>query len=334
VSGASRSAHVWPSAAQYVLARRLVWGPGAAVLLTLPACWWASQSSWHQAAFCDSPPPTPEFRTEQPAPSTLQLVRRAFVLLCIIVPLLGTYPLAGLHTWVRRAWLTCLLHCLRWCGPAFTKWGQWAAGRPDLLPLEIRAVLETLHTAAPMHSPSQTLQALQYALPAPVDELFDELEVETRTSGAISQVHRAVLSARGAEMCGVLRGQVRSRVGVTAGQALTSVLTTKQTGISAMCMATQPCQAIVHVSQLHDHYRRRCVQEVAIKVRHPHVARTHVDFQIMAWLARVASRLPALRNLRFEDSVQMFGVPLHQQLDLQLEAAHLERFRHNFRCCL
>ena len=74
-------------------------------------------------------------------------------------------------------------------------------------------------------------------------------------------------------------------------------------------------------------------QVVAVKVRHPHVAvRLETDFAIMCALARLAARLPLLRDLRFDDSVQMFGVPLHQQLDLRTEARHLDRFRHNFRC--
>ena len=68
-------------------------------------------------------------------------------------------------------------------------------------------------------------------------------------------------------------------------------------------------------------------------MRHPHVAgMLQADFRIMAWLARCAARLPLLRDLRFDDSVRMFGVPLHQQLDLRLEAQHLERFRENFMC--
>ena len=60
--------------------------------------------------------------------------------------------------------------------------------------------------------------------------------------------------------------------------------------------------------------------------------RLETDFAIMCGLARAAARLPVLRDLRFDDSVQMFGVPLHQQLDLRIEAAHLERFRRNFWC--
>lgn len=75
------------------------------------------------------------------------------------------------------------------------------------------------------------------------------------------------------------------------------------------------------------------VQLVAVKVRHPHVAqRLNTDFAIMCFLARLAAKLPILRDLRFDDTVLMFGVPLHQQLDLQLEAEHLDRFRYNFRC--
>jgi aarF domain-containing kinase len=74
------------------------------------------------------------------------------------------------------------------------------------------------------------------------------------------------------------------------------------------------------------------MQIVAIKVLHPGVGeRLHTDFAIMYWLASVASKLPVLRDMRFDECVQLFGVPLHQQLNLKLEAEHLDRFRYNFR---
>ena len=125
-----------------------------------------------------------------------------------MAPLLIAFPLTSLHPKLRQWWLTWLAWGLRWCGPAFTKWGQWAAGRPDLLPADIRQVLETLHTNAPTHSKAATLAALQHALPAPLEVLFDELVLEPEASGAIAQVHRAKLSAQGADLCGALPGQV------------------------------------------------------------------------------------------------------------------------------
>ena len=138
-----------------------------------------------------------------------RVAQRSLVLLCIIVPLLTAYPFTKLHPSVRRLWLAFLAQTLAWCGPAFTKWGQWAAGRPDLLSLDVRQVLETLHTDAPKHSQQQTLQALRRAMPTHVEELFDELNLEPHASGAIAQVHTGRLSAAGARLCGADTGQVR-----------------------------------------------------------------------------------------------------------------------------
>lgn len=56
------------------------------------------------------------------------------------------------------------------------------------------------------------------------------------------------------------------------------------------------------------------------------------DFLIMQMLARLLSRVPVLRDLRFDDSMRQFGVPLHQQLDFKLEAQNLSQFAANFRC--
>lgn len=75
------------------------------------------------------------------------------------------------------------------------------------------------------------------------------------------------------------------------------------------------------------------MQPVAVKVKHPGVEqRLRADFAVMLALARAAATLPVLRDLRFDDSCAQFGLPLHQQLDLSLEARNLDRFRSNFRC--
>lgn len=72
--------------------------------------------------------------------------------------------------------------------------------------------------------------------------------------------------------------------------------------------------------------------EVAVKVRHPGVTDTmHRDFEVMARMAKAASVIPMFRNLRLEDSIKQFGTPLKEQLDLRVEAQHLNRFRYNFR---
>ena len=71
---------------------------------------------------------------------------------------------------------------------------------------------------------------------------------------------------------------------------------------------------------------------VAVKVRHPGVGDVMLrDFALMQRAAAAAGRLPGLRQLRLDESVRQFGGPLREQLDLSVEAAHLERFGRNFR---
>uniref|UniRef100_A0A7S0RBD2 ABC1 atypical kinase-like domain-containing protein n=1 Tax=Chlamydomonas leiostraca TaxID=1034604 RepID=A0A7S0RBD2_9CHLO len=71
---------------------------------------------------------------------------------------------------------------------------------------------------------------------------------------------------------------------------------------------------------------------VAVKVRHPGVTTAmHRDFELMQRAARAASSLPALRDLRLDESIRQFGGPLKEQLNLAVEADHLVRFKKNFR---
>jgi len=81
---------------------------------------------------------------------------------------------------------------------AFIQWGQWAATRPDLFPGDLCAELARLHTGAPRHGFAHTRAAVEGAFRRPLAELFDEFDAAPVASGSIAQVHRAVLSARGA----------------------------------------------------------------------------------------------------------------------------------------
>lgn len=136
---------------------------------------------------------------------------RTTVLLSILVPLLVIFPFADLHPYGRRAWLLLLQHSLKYCGPAWAKWGQWASARPDLLPADVRQVLETLHTAVPAHSAAASRAVLQRSLPLPFDEVFERFEWEPIASGAIAQVHRAWLTPPVADLCGVSPDEVHTQ---------------------------------------------------------------------------------------------------------------------------
>jgi ABC1 atypical kinase-like domain len=74
------------------------------------------------------------------------------------------------------------------------------------------------------------------------------------------------------------------------------------------------------------------LQEVAVKIKKRGVETAQrIDFAIMLQLARLASRLPIIRDLRFDDSLSQFGVPLQQQLNFEQEALNLCRFARTFR---
>lgn len=71
---------------------------------------------------------------------------------------------------------------------------------------------------------------------------------------------------------------------------------------------------------------------VAVKVRHPSVTTLmERDFTLMTRTAELLGKLPMLSELRLDDSLQQFGGPLRDQLNLKAEAANLARFNHNFR---
>jgi hypothetical protein len=71
---------------------------------------------------------------------------------------------------------------------------------------------------------------------------------------------------------------------------------------------------------------------VAVKVRHPGVSTLMArDFVLMQRAARAAGQLPGLKQLRLDESVRQFGGPLQEQLDLSVEASHLDRFGRNFK---
>lgn len=87
---------------------------------------------------------------------------RGIQLLVLFVPLAVTAPFAFLAgawdaagVW-RSRWGDLLLHTLMLAGPAFMKWGQWAAARPDIVPQDLALKLETLHMDAPTHSQVRT----------------------------------------------------------------------------------------------------------------------------------------------------------------------------------
>ncbi|GIL81924.1 hypothetical protein Vretimale_1497 [Volvox reticuliferus] len=131
---------------------------------------------------------------------------RSLWLLLLFAPVLLSAPVALQLQFRRAEWIELLRKTLEAAGPAFIKWGQWAATRHDLFPPDMCSELEKLHTQAPGHSFRYTQAAIEQAFAVPMAELFESIDRQPVASGSIGQIHRAVLSHKGAAMTGVPPG--------------------------------------------------------------------------------------------------------------------------------
>jgi aarF domain-containing kinase len=93
----------------------------------------------------------------------------------------------------RRRWLSLMRRTLEKAGPAFIKWGQWAATRPDLFPSDLCVELAKLHSAAPAHGFAYSKAAIEKAFSRELSEIFESFEENPVASGSIAQIHRATL---------------------------------------------------------------------------------------------------------------------------------------------
>ncbi|KAG9153836.1 hypothetical protein Leryth_005949 [Lithospermum erythrorhizon] len=127
----------------------------------------------------------------------LILIFRAVYLSIIFWPCILMAPLAeSLGDEFRRVWLRVVRTTLEKGGPAFIKWGQWAATRPDLFANDLCIELAELHTKAPAHSYAYTKKTVEDAFGRQLHEIFDKFEEEPVASGSIAQIHRATLKFR------------------------------------------------------------------------------------------------------------------------------------------
>ena len=78
-------------------------------------------------------------------------------------------------------------------GPAFVKFGQMLATRPDVLPPDYIVELERIYHHVAPFSGDAARGILQEEFGRPAEEIFKEFNDEPRASGSIAQVHEAVL---------------------------------------------------------------------------------------------------------------------------------------------
>ncbi|GLJ29855.1 hypothetical protein SUGI_0590090 [Cryptomeria japonica] len=126
------------------------------------------------------------------------LLLRILYLMTLFAPAVAMAPFVDTFGGnYRKLWIH-ILHCsLEKAGPAFIKWGQWAATRPDLFPNDICDQLAKLHSKAPAHGFSHTKKTIESAFGHRLQDIFEDFEIEPVASGSIAQVHRAVLRFQG-----------------------------------------------------------------------------------------------------------------------------------------
>ncbi|ESQ35714.1 hypothetical protein EUTSA_v10007063mg [Eutrema salsugineum] len=122
------------------------------------------------------------------------LIGRAFYIACLFTPsVLMGLVVESCGPRFRKIWLEMVHRTLERAGPAFIKWGQWAATRPDLFPKDLCSQLSKLHSNAPEHSFAYTKKTIEKAFGRKLSEIFEEFEEAPVASGSIAQVHRASL---------------------------------------------------------------------------------------------------------------------------------------------
>ncbi|KAL8214685.1 hypothetical protein R6Q57_004134 [Mikania cordata] len=127
----------------------------------------------------------------------LILLLRAMYLAVLFSPSMAMAPFAeyfGASS--RQQWLHLVRRTLEIAGPAFIKWGQWAATRPDLFPTDLCTELSKLHSKAPEHSFAYTKKTVEKAFGRKISEVFEDFEEVPVASGSIAQIHRASLKYR------------------------------------------------------------------------------------------------------------------------------------------
>ncbi|MED6150723.1 hypothetical protein PIB30_075239 [Stylosanthes scabra] len=119
---------------------------------------------------------------------------RAIYLIVLFFPCIAMAPLVNhFGDQFRKTWIHVVRLTLEKAGPAFIKWGQWAATRPDLFPRDLCGELSEFHTKAPSHKFTYSRACIENAFGRKLSEIFENFDEEPVASGSIAQVHRATL---------------------------------------------------------------------------------------------------------------------------------------------
>jgi aarF domain-containing kinase len=233
------------------------------------------------------------------------LLQRAMYLGFLFFPLVALSPMCWIGEGSKNDWFKLLKWTLENAGPAFLKWGQWAATRPDLFSPNVCETLELLQTQAPMHEYNHTRNVIESSFGEAIETLFVEFEEQPVASGSIAQVHRAVLSREGSK---------RACLGNNSSDLYSIIWPSTSERRKETSFAEG--------------------STVAVKVRHPGVSEMmECDFELMNRVASGFGRMfpNSLLIAQLKESLMQFGAPMRDQVDLRSEAQSLDSFAENFR---
>ena len=176
-----------------------------------------------------------------------------------------------------------------------------------------------LHSRGKAHSLEHTKRVIEDVFQRPFAEVFEEFDETPIGTGAIAQVRTFVL--------------IEAMVNLTIEMALQVYKATlKQDLIPPSHLAPKRTKRRAMLPPLsHEPPASVPSAAVAIKVLHPRVAKMiDRDLSIMSFFANFITILPGMQWLSLPEEVAVFGVMMHEQLDLRIEADNLAVFEKNF----
>ena len=224
-----------------------------------------------------------------------RLVHRFFHLSFTFLPAIILSPLLFINQEWADWWISVQLkNALERAGPAFIKYAQWAATRPDLFSRDVCSAFQELQTKAPEHDWSHTRDVVEGEFGVPVDVLFAEFDRAPVASGSVAQVHRAVLSREGALLASTASNPGAFKAG-----------------------------SVVAVKVRHPDVKESI--ELDFELMNFFASSTE---KLIRFLNKGKS---SLASAQIKESLMQFGAPMREQIDLRSEAKHLESFAENFK---
>lgn len=124
-------------------------------------------------------------------------------LLFLPATILGTCYLMTKSNLIEGLFYKSIRIGLQRAGPTFAKLGQWAATRPDILPLKLCRELGKLQSGAPSHEHAWNRKLVQDIFGCPLEDVFFSFDPKPIGSGTIGQVHKARLRENPNELVAV-----------------------------------------------------------------------------------------------------------------------------------